>query len=188
MKKIVAIDIDGVLNDYPQTWIDFVNSRIGSSFTNLNDMKSSLTQRRYSELKKEYRTSGIKATLPLKEHAYDFLQFLRSKNYFVVVMTSRPIEEYNELLFQTTEWLNTNDLEYDFLYFSKRKHLDIIEKFKSMEFMVEDNRSFANDVSKHGYRVFLMNNEYNVGETNPGVIRVDSLAEIIEYLKKEKHL
>jgi len=186
MNRIIAIDIDGVLNDYPKTWVDYANGELYTEYENLSQLKQGVSYTDYNALKRKYRTSRIKETFEPKEGAKELLNFLKSKGYFIVIMTSRPIEEYNELLFQTINWLRKNGLEYDFLYFSKRKHLDIIEKFNNLSFMIEDNRAYANAVSNHGYRVFLVDNEYNKGETNNGVIRVHNLSEISEYISKEE--
>lgn len=184
--KIIAIDIDGVLNNYPQSWVQFANERSDDNYQDLYSLKEQLTHRHYKDLKHLYRTSGVKEYLPTKRHAFELLHELKLRGYFITIMTSRPINEYNNLLLQTINWLRKNNLEHDFLYFSDRKHLDIIEKFKNLEFMIEDNRAFANEVSKHGYRVFLVTNEYNSGPTGHGVIRVDDLLDILDYLDKEK--
>ena len=50
-----------------------------------------------------------------------------------------------------------------------------------MEFMVEDNRLIANIMSKLGYKVFLMNNEYNKGAIGENVRRVNNLLEVKKY-------
>ena len=183
--KFIAIDIDGVLNDYPRCWVKYANSVLDTNFEDLFELKSNVPYRRYNDVKSQYRKSGHEETLPIKENAEILLDMLKDRDYFIIIMTARPINKYNESLVQTVNWLRKNKLQYDFLYFSDRKHLDIIEKFKNLEFMIEDNRAFANDVSAQGYRVFLVNNEYNYGKTNDGVIRVNSLLEILDYLEKE---
>lgn len=182
MKKIAVFDIDGVLNYYPQTWITFINEMLKTNYKTLYEMKDAIPYKRYKQLKELYRTSGYKETLEIRTGADNLLQELRSE-YFIILMTARPIERYNELLQQTKNWLNNNFIYSDFLYFSSTKHLDIIQKFKNISFMVEDNRYFANEVGKQGYKVFLLDNEYNQGDLNENVKRIKELEEIYDAIK-----
>lgn len=184
MKKIVGIDIDGVLNNYPSTWVSYLNSTLGTDFKSLYEAKDKLPFSKYKKLKSQYRDSGLSSGLEPKEGAVDFLKALKSMGYYIIIITSRPIDEHNSLLQQTTEWFKNKGLEYDFLYFSHSKHLDIIRKFKNIEFLVEDNLKFANDVSDHGYTTYLIDNQYNQGSTNDKVARVDDLSDIISKVKK----
>ena len=41
-EKICCFDVDGVLNYYPQCWIDYVNLTQGTDFDDLNVMKNTL--------------------------------------------------------------------------------------------------------------------------------------------------
>ena len=45
-------------------------------------------------------------------------------------------------------------------------------KYPSMKFMVEDNRDIANMVSSWGYKVYLIDNQYNSGEIHKNVVRL----------------
>lgn len=185
MQKIAAVDIDGVLNYYPQTWVDFVNRHLNEQFSDLYDIKANLPYAEYKALKAKYRTCGIKQVLTVRDGAQAFLDELHYKGYYIILITKRPIAEYNELLMQTTMWLKLSDLRYDFLYFSENKHLDIIQKFKGITFMIEDNRKNANEVAKQGYKVFLLDNEYNQGECHVNVERIKTLKDILFILNKE---
>lgn len=183
MKKIIGIDIDGVLNNYPNTWVSYLNTTLGTDFRTLYEAKDTLPYSKYKKLKSGYRDNGFSEKLEPKEGAVEFLQSLKSMGYYIIIITSRPIDEHNSLLQQTTEWLKSKNLYYDFLYFSHSKHLDIIRKFKRIEFLVEDNLKFANDVSDHGYPTYLINNRYNQGDADEMVHRVSGLTEIIEDVK-----
>ena len=53
--NIVGIDIDGVLNNYPTPWVEYVNKRYGRDFPNdLNVLKDSIPYNLYKQLKKKY--------------------------------------------------------------------------------------------------------------------------------------
>jgi len=173
--KCCAFDIDGVLNNYPDCWIDFVNLKIGSSFSDLNEMKAFLTYAKYKKLKDEYRTSGYKIKLPVLEGAAELLCALRDVDYKIILITARPMHKYPDLWIQTKLWLEFNNLPYDVLFHSENKHIEIVTKFPEVEFVVEDNRANANCISRFGYKVFLIDSKYNQGETGDLVFRIKNL-------------
>ncbi len=181
-EKICCFDIDGVLMScYPQCWVDFINSKTGKNFKNLNQAKALVAYDYYRELKEEYRISGIKELLPANPQASRVTKALRKLGYAIVLMTARPAHKYPTLYTQTINWLKKNNIVFDSIYFEEKdKHSKILSKIPNMKFMVEDNSYFANQISKWGYKVFLMNNKYNtelpVGEN---VIRINELNEIL---------
>ena len=182
LQKTCIIDIDGVLNYYPQTYVDYVNSELNANFNDLNEIKAELSYTMYRNIKKGYRTTGYKENLDVREGARELLYYLKSKGYYIIILTARPIDEYNSLLQQTTNWLKKNNLVYDYLTFYKDKDLEILKKFKNIDFVIEDNRANANKISKQGYETFLVNNRYNNGDLEGKVTRVNELAEIKQYI------
>jgi uncharacterized HAD superfamily protein len=180
LQKSCVLDIDGVLNTYPDCWVDFINNTCGTSFESLLQAKVKLSYIVYKNLKRSYRASGYKRTLPIREGAVEFTKKLRAAGYPIALVTSRPFDDYPDLREQTSFWLDSNGFEYNDLIHSKHKHADIIIYYPEMSFMVEDNRAFANDIANLGYRVYLMNNKYNQGATFSNVVRVDSLEEILK--------
>lgn len=183
MQGIAVVDIDGVLDYYPQCWVDFVNASLGTTYKDLYEVKQNMPYSVYKNVKEMYRVSGIKEDLAVRENAAVLLNWLHDQDYYIIVMTARPIVKYNDLLMQTTRWLNKNALYYDFLYFSDEKHLDILRMFQNISFVVEDNRYFANEIAKQGYPVYLVNNMYNQGNTSDKIQRVENLIEIIKGVK-----
>jgi uncharacterized HAD superfamily protein len=55
-----------------------------------------------------------------------------------------------------------------------------------IKFMVDDHRYFANLAAQWGYKVFLMDNEYNQGGMIPGVTRVFNFSDILSNLEEVK--
>ena len=59
MKKAI-IDIDGVLNTYPKTQIDYFNFMLDKDYKSLDEIKNDLSYNEYKYLKNQYRQSAFK--------------------------------------------------------------------------------------------------------------------------------
>lgn len=184
-EKVCALDIDGVLNDYPRCWIDFINSRTVNEFTDLNDVKKTLTYDAYREFKEDYRLSGIKERLIPNEYASYLTHELKKLGYVIIIVTARPANKYPTLYSQTLNWLKANNIAYDSIYFGERdKHAKILFEIPNLKFMIEDNSYIANTVAKWGYKVFLLTNQYNYNlEIADNVVRIENLKDVLRYVK-----
>lgn len=155
-KKICAIDLDGVLCEYPGPWIKYINEKTDNDFKTLHEAKMGIDLLTYESLKSEYRQSGIKKDLPAIKNASTFTKQLKAKGYCVIILTSRPYKEYNRLFSDTIEWLKNNDIAYDSIMFDERKNIRILKEVPNLEFMVEDNARFSNSVAQLGYKVYYL--------------------------------
>jgi len=185
-EKICCIDIDGVLlSVYPQCWIDFVNSKLKTKFNDLFKMKNTVPYDIYRKLKNEYRTCGIKETFKADEDAEELTKSLKKLGYTILIMSARPVKQYPSLYIQTTNWLNKNKISYDCVYYGEKdKHAKILMEISHLKFMIEDNSMIASQISKWGYKVFLLNNKYNKkAKTEKNVIRINKLREVLKYIK-----
>lgn len=180
-EKICGLDLDGVLNYYPQPWVDFINQWLDTNFTDLNEAKSSIPYQTYRDLKYEYRESGYKTSLEVRAGAVELTKMLKEKKYTILILTSRPFHDHKSLFKQTVDWLQVNDLQFDGIIFGHNKHAEILNQAPSLRFMVEDHRYYANQVANWGYKAFLMNNRYNQGDLVKGVIRIERLKEVLSY-------
>jgi uncharacterized HAD superfamily protein len=161
---------------------------IGKSDTNADNLfvaKAILSYTHYKKLKDEYRSSSYKLHIPAREGAAEFLSMIE-KMYDILIITARPFDEYEELRQITTSWLKNNNLKYESLINSKKKHADIFSTFSKLEFMIEDNRYIANNIAKVVPKVFLFSNKYNEGTTNLNVIRISSFDEILANILNRK--
>lgn len=180
-QKVCAIDIDGVLVKYPECFVAWVNKTTNSQFQNLTAAKNTLSYSKYKELKREYRNSGVKATLPPMEGATEFTKSLANAGYQIVIITARdPNWENRQVFRDTIIWLQKNKIAYDHLIWGKDKHFKIIQECPNLRFMIEDNRYLAQLIGKYGYRVYLLDNEYNQGELLPSVVRVKTLKQVLD--------
>lgn len=171
--KICGIDIDGVLNHYPKTWIDFVNTKLNKNFSSLSELKSNLAYQKYVELKELYRLSGIKETFIPRKGAVEFTKKLKKNNYAIVLFTTRPIATYPTLLKQTLEWLKKNKFEMDALVWDK-----IEVPWSIFDFVIEDELDMANKIAEKCNKVYLIDNDNNKSNANENIRRVKGFDEI----------
>ncbi len=179
MLKICAIDLDGVLAEYPKAWVEFANKKMNTEY-NLYGLKKKLSYELYKKLKLEYRTSGIKQTLPVIDGAVELTHKLRAEGFMIIILTARPFYQIKEVFRDTLYWLKANDIAYDLIFAGTDKHIQILKYFEELSFMIEDNADIANKVAKLGYKVYLLDNEYNQQEILDGVKRIKKLNEVRE--------
>lgn len=162
-RKVAVIDIDGVLNYYPQIQLDYFNNTLRTSFKTLKEAKECLSYNNYKKMKEMYRNSEYKHDACPREGAREFLKELRQKGYLIYIITSRQLFK-NDMLQKTIEWLQKNDLIYDYIYCSIKKDFTIFEKFGPIDIVVEDNCDNINKIEKlNGDQCwyFIMHNKDN---------------------------
>lgn len=183
MKKAI-IDIDGVLNNYPLTQINFFNDKLGTQFKTLNEIKNTLSYNKYKQLKSEYRISEYKSDARVNEGAVELINLLKQQGYFVCIITSRQLFIENQLE-NTVNWLRKNNIYYDYIYSSIKKDFTIFEKFGHIDFAIEDNVNNIENIKRiNGENALyfnVINTENECKECS--CIRVKSLYEVINYLK-----
>lgn len=179
--KIVGIDIDGVLGEYHEWFLGFVEKITGKAFESIGQMKTVLGTKKYEEYKSMYRQSGWKAKMPVRDGAIELTNALKAAGYQIIILTARPYKKYTRIYSDTLEFLSTNLIPFDAIIWDEEKHIKIIKEFPNLEFMIEDTPSIANEVADEGYKVFLPTgpNNDNYSNYNANIIRVNSLKEII---------
>lgn len=187
-EKVCGIDIDGVLNYYPDCWVDFINDFLKTDYKDVDKAKDSITYNTYRSIKHEYRTSGIKENLKARDGASETTKRLKELGYDIIILTARPFDNYKTLMSQTIKWLDKNDIKYDSLIQDEHKHTKILEICPNMRFMVEDDGFIANCVAKWGYKVYLLENIYNARKQkkHKDIEVVKNLKEIINLVIKNE--
>lgn len=175
-RKVITCDIDGILTDYPNCWLDFLYERCGIRYGTTQEAK--IREKDYSFYKDQYRESEYKANLPIDVRNKNALNRL-AKKYDIVITTSRPIYEkkYPHLLQNTKKWLDNNGIEYKDLRYkdNEGKFLDGL----NVEFHIDDEIDFANLVAKRGGTVYLVTSNRTPQEKiEGGVILKSNISEI----------
>ncbi|MHA1226111.1 MAG: 5' nucleotidase, NT5C type [Candidatus Hodarchaeales archaeon] len=188
--KIVAIDIDGVLYDYPKEFFKFIQDKTGiriereiKNYDLYVELSKEFSIPVLSRLKDEYRQSGyLKKGLPI-DGSREFLKSLKQMGFGIALMTAREYKKYKRIYGDTLEWLRNNDMIFDGIVWSERKEEAVYRSFPNLAFAVEDNLDNANKIAMLGIQVFLLDKTYNKGKTDNKVIRVNNLNDIIRRLK-----
>lgn len=136
--KIVLCDIDGVLADYYSGFLKWISihypglsSRCKEMITNVIWLCASslgVDEQVWQEIKHHFRTSKGKLTLPVYSGAKEFLEYCRSKQYKIVLLTSRPIDRYPNIYTETLEWLKLKDLPFDYIWWATDKAEKILSE------------------------------------------------------------
>ena len=186
-KKVCYFDIDGVLNNYPECWLEFIRMKLPSKDSrteyilgDLNRAKHNIPYQEYKDLKWEYRESGYKENISITPMAPEITYDLHQRGYHIVIITARPVKEHPSLFKQTINWLQKNNIEFDDIIFDMDKHIAVLKRYPHLNFGVEDHRYYANLVASWGYHMYLLDNKYNQGDIHKNVTRIKSLVEILE--------
>lgn len=197
-RKVVGVDIDGILADYPRSLVDFMNTKecrdlvdgLSKHIVFSHEAVKSydifadfgIDRETAKQVKHYYRETGYKRYIPVYSDAKRFLTTLRDKGYVIALVTSRPYKEYNRIFADTMTWLENNELPYDVVLWAEDKGTKLVEEFgkDNIEFFIDDVAEYANSVADRGIRTYLMDKTYNrASELNQAITRVNSLSEVI---------
>jgi hypothetical protein len=141
-KKLALVDIDGCLTHYPATFLDWTELNHGQRWDTIEQMKARLSLEDYKKIKWEYRLSGAKASLPVRDLAVESLTAIASGGFEVKLITSRPDHPLNVKF--TNEWVRKNfgPLVTDVL-FEKNKYQIVVDSVNEWDLVVfiEDDSS-----------------------------------------------
>lgn len=181
--KVVGMDIDGVLNDYPACFLRWIES-IGIDCTGgLKVLKEKMGVNRYRELKRAYRESGEKVNQMVKDGARELLTGLRSLGCAVVALSRRPYWRYHRIYADTLEWFDRNGMVVDAILFHPKKHRKITNDFPNLVAMVEDDPNIARKVGAIGVPVALISREFNEDVDASNVKCFSDLRGVFEWIE-----
>lgn len=180
--KNVIIDIDGVVNYYPQTILNFCKDKKGIDCNTLLELKQMLSYREYQDTKAEYRKSSYKHDAKIRKNIKVLIEYFRSQGYFIIFLTARQANE--SMIQNTIKWLKKNDIYFDYIYFSHKKDLQIYEKFCNTEIVIDDSVANLEKILKikPNARYYLISNKDNKQyKKAKEIIEISDLLEIIQH-------
>lgn len=175
--NVAIIDIDGVLNDYPICFYNWVERKDGP------DMVKKIIHDRvaYEILKDEYRSSGIKRMLPVNDSSRKALKVLKNKKIPIILLTDRPYLKIKRISYDTMAWLDSNNIPYDYLFWSHdQSKTHIAKKVKSVSFVVDDKIKTCEQFHELGIRVYLFDPNLLHKDKKFPFLRIVNMQEIPE--------
>ncbi len=112
-KLIASFDIDGVLNNYPFTFLDFLKRESGLIFESKNEALDSLGKNGYDFHKDAYRKSDFKYQVAVDQNICNLINLFKSRRFELYVSTSRPFHLYPNMYENTINWLKMSEVPFD---------------------------------------------------------------------------
>lgn len=193
-RPAVICDIDGVLADYYLGFLTWVMSRYSVTSAEckallqtrvwLDHESLGIDPQRWQEIKHCFRTERGKLSLPPFPDARNFLEWVRSEGYLIVLLTSRPINQYPNIYTETLEWLTSCKLPFDFIWWATDKREKVLESGLNHQakFAVEDDPKYALQFANSGIRTYLVRRGMtDEVPSHPNLTVVSDLKEIQDY-------
>ncbi len=180
--KTITIDIDGVLNNYPFCWLDYIELHEQKKFGTIDEAKLQLGTELYSQIKEQYRTSGFKSGIAINPMAPAFTKLLKEKGYTVIIATSRPFHSYPNLEKLTFDWLKSNNITFDAL---EKKSDHLLLKYPSIKLHIDDELDHARFFLEKEINVFIIPRadiDYKGFEKYKTLKFINELNEILNYI------
>lgn len=194
MNKMVLCDIDGVLAQYPEYFIEFIKSNICMYKNEIIELKSlniqtlfpKLNEKEFMALKEKYRASGVKAKAPAFETNIDGLRLFSQRGYPVYLMTTRPGKTHTQVHSDTISWIENNGIPCNDIIWTDDKisFIDSLCDTKNLV-IIDDDIEIANVLTVRGYKVYLVDRPYNMEsalyQVHRGIRRVKSILNVVDY-------
>ena len=180
-KCLFVFDIDGVINNYPYCFIDWVNSKFQKNFKTFKELQS-IQIDEYNNYKELYRKSGVKQFQPINKDTVDTINKLYYAGEKIVLYTVRPVSKYKRIYYDTITWLKINKINYHAIFWSDYSKEDFRNLGLKIKFFVDDNIDNAILFSQEGFKTFLLNCEFNQTNKKYSFIRVNKVSEILELI------
>jgi len=195
--KVVCIDIDGVVANYEDGYITFLEEDCGLKVVSAGaryqysfSKRYGITHQKEEELYDQFVKSGGFATLELYPGAKDTIDWIESASRLIpVFVTARPNWLYSRISDDTLAWQRANGFGRILTIYDKDKADVIKNKIAPARVVafIEDRDKHAVEVAHMGVKLFLIDRSYNrnFNEAEYATIqRVEGWREIGEYLMK----
>ena len=148
--KLYIIDIDGCLNYYPKTKIDYANYYFKlepsylhpfSRFRTLDQIKAKLSKAAYEKMTEKYRESNYKHKATANLALVKLIRKWHNEGHHISIITAREGSAFMKL--RTETWLSNNGIPYHDLVFTKSKQTMLKQLLTSNDYesitMIDDN-------------------------------------------------
>lgn len=203
-KPVALIDLDGVLADFHEGFITWMNARMRlyspvmdrlqkirktREFINATSLGVSISE--WESITHEFRTTGQFGMLPVMPHAQEFVQFCQDQGCHVVAVTSRPIDQYPNIYDDTVEWFANHQMKVDKIWWGPNKAeklASVKHLIPDIQFAVDDDDRYIEQFYSYGVQqiYWYRHGELHLPPKQKEITVVSSLQEIMEKEKQRR--
>jgi len=202
VRPIVAVDIDGTTADYYRHFFTFAGGWLGvvdlgaglSTVENWvhnyhGDISIAefmgLDKRTYRQIKLAYRQGGMKRSMPLMPFAKELFLLLRELDTEIWVTTTRPYLQLGNVDDDTREWLQRNELPYDYIVYDDHKYQRLSEQVDPARVVavLEDQHDDWMDAALCNLKPVMVRTRYNYLDQGMRAIGMTNMTDGLEEAK-----
>jgi hypothetical protein len=189
VRPIVAIDIDGTLGDYHGHFLEFGARYLGYDVTEVM-LRASLGMYTgtfpfsqycedlwgiglgtYRDIKLAYRQGGMKRTMPIRNGARLLCHRVNEAGAELWMTTTRPYLSLDNVVPDTTWWLNHHEIAFDYMLFDEDKYQQLAERVDNERVVaILDDLPEMYDAAQETFKsgpAILIRTKYNMGVSRP---------------------
>lgn len=188
-QKVIIVDIDDVIADFRKTFstflfqdydlkVDveseqyfFVDEILATGKLNPEKVFDSFIQKRHFR------------SIPLIPGAKEFLSEMRSRGYWIHLLTARPKENL-KVFYDTYHWLKENQIPFDRIDFSPEKFRWCMSSEyyddNAIEYAIDDSPKHALEYANHNMSVKVPLKSYNKSITSSNVTFYNDLKDLLK--------
>lgn len=170
---IIGIDIDNTITDTAKKAAECLKE-FNPSYKDYHDLPIEL----YNEFMLKY-ISYITSTCNLKDGVKEAFDYLREKNYQIIIITARSHDYKNDIKEITLNYLKTHELFYDKIIFDKTEKGECAKE-NHIDIFIDDKESVLDDMNRHKIECI------HIGDENSKYKSFTSWCEILEYIKTKE--
>lgn len=171
-RPVFGIDIDGTIGDYhghflrfAEGWLGWPQSpyTAGASGSIPLHRHMGVSKATYRQVKLAYRRGGLKRSMPVYDGAPEMVSSLRKRGAVIVICTTRPYLQLDNLEPDTREFLRRNKIPYDSILSGEHKyrHLKAIYGKEEVVSILDDLPEMCEQADKAGLPWVLRNQPWN---------------------------
>lgn len=185
MKNLnICIDIDGTITD-PYFWLDIANKYFNKNITidKVTEYKvdkvMGITREEYYDFYNKTKFEMHNEEVRLRENAREIIEeLIKTNNIYFVTARDKDLE------ILTYSYLNKNNISYDDVFVLGTHYKVDMAKKLECDIFIEDCYENALQLSENGFKVLLIDTNYNRKPLNKDIIRVFDWNEIYQIIRE----
>ena len=172
-EPVVVVDVDDVIARFRQDFYEWLNKEHPSACADPSSSEYFISKpvgdMSGESLLQAFIDSGGLRSLSVCKNVVDGLAKLRSRGYWIHILTARPASEL-KCLNETYEWLDKNVVHFDSVDLSSEKYIAVasLEAYKQGKVLcaIDDSPKHASEYAMHGIPCLVPIRSYNTGVHN----------------------